>query len=100
HFQPCCFGLNFSLLIQAFPPFVKTALPVAFQRPFNARLLKNSLKVKGAIPSAFGFRSTCAPSAGAGYAPRGVCPATRFGLQRVAALVAAPATGPKPLPLL
>jgi hypothetical protein len=45
HLQPWCFGLSFALKIQAFGRFGKTALSVVVQRTFNARLLKNSLKV-------------------------------------------------------
>jgi len=53
HLQPCCFGLNFGYIIRGLPHFGKTALPVPLQRPFNARLLKNSLKARRP-PSAFG----------------------------------------------
>src|SRR5262249_53187319 len=45
HLQPCCFRLNFSLIIQGFSALGKTALSTPLQCTFNARLLKNPLKV-------------------------------------------------------
>lgn len=53
HLQPCCFGLSFSYIIRGLPPFVKTAPPVAVQRTFNARSLKNPLKVRGQTTPTF-----------------------------------------------
>jgi hypothetical protein len=47
HLQPCCFGLSFGYIIRGLPHFGKPVPPVAVQRTFNARLLKNPLKVRG-----------------------------------------------------
>lgn len=51
HPQPCSFGLNFGPIIRALPHFGKTAPPVAVQRTFNARLLKNSLSAEHCAPA-------------------------------------------------
>jgi len=45
HLQPCCFGPSFRLIIQGLNAFGKTALSVPGHCPFNARLLKNPLKL-------------------------------------------------------
>jgi len=53
HIQPCCFGLNFALIIRVCTLLARlprqSALPVPLQRTFNARLLKNSLKVRAVV---------------------------------------------------